>query len=132
MRQTDTHVIVDVRRNGLRTTVSLPRPIFWLDALMRPGGARATEQAIQARAAEGQDSKQLVADLGWRTFQAVETLKADLERHTGEPTPQLESKAVKPDRLTQVMRHLAQLPDDAELPGPFVPLRHSSGPAGES
>ncbi len=115
-------VIIDVTRDGVKTTVTLPAAVFHLDAMMREGGADASARAVRDLAAKGKDSAQVAAGLGYTALYKVQGLMEAYEEKTGEPAmPVVTGKQMR-TRLEKLIKDLTALPDDVELPSPFDDL----------
>ena len=112
-------VIIDVTRDGVKTTVTLPAAVFYLDAMMRAGGEEASAQAVRDLAAKGKDSAQVAAGLGYAALYKVKGLMDAYEEETGEPAMPVVTGEQTRTRLKRLIKDIAALPEDVELPSPF-------------
>ena len=115
-------IIIDVTRDAVKTTVSLPAAVFYLDAMMRSDGQEGSAQVIRDLAAKGKDSAQVAASLAYTALYKVECLMKTYEEKTGEPAMPVVTGEQTRSRLENLIKGLAALPDGVEAPSPFYDL----------
>jgi hypothetical protein len=111
MRQIKDKVIIDVMRDSKRTTVSLPVPLYYMDAMTREGGEAETLRMIEDRTSEGRTSSELTYAIGMRVNRGLEALIAAFEEQTGESALPIVSGRRSRDNLKKAIKITAQMPD---------------------